>query len=67
MSSVDPLPAFDDSLEIRHSRSLHEPDGAAREAARRALARAALEHEAELRERDDHAKVTGRSTNRWAG
>jgi outer membrane protein OmpA-like peptidoglycan-associated protein len=66
MSSVDPLPAFDDALEIRHSRSLHEPDGAARDAARRALARAALEHEAELRETDDHAKVTGRSRNRWA-
>ena len=65
MSSVDPLPALDESLELRHSHSQAERDGAAREAARRALARAATEQADEARAAAARLEAAQRPPSRW--
>lgn len=65
MSSVDPLPALDESLELRHAHSQAERDGAAREAARRALARAATERADEARAAAACIEATRKPPSRW--
>ncbi len=68
MSPLDPLPALDETAEIRHSPSFVGRDRAARDAARRALAReAAAAAEADRVEEDRAAAIRAGSSHRPPG